>query len=226
MFILTSSILNKLCGNALPPARALEITGALNLICPQYGISTADIFHDFIATLIHESGGLVKMEESLNYQAVALTRTFYKWKRISLDDCYRYGRTIKQKANQPAIANIVYGGKWGKENLGNTLASDGWDLRGGGFIQITGRWMYEKFTAYYNKKFGTNYQLIEMAQLVRTDIKISVESSCWVFAIEKKLIDEAIDDKVKEIRKKINGGTLGLDKVQALTAAAQLLIKE
>jgi predicted chitinase len=41
-----------------------------------------------------------------------------------------------------AIANIIYGGEWGRKNLGNTQPGDGWRFRGGGLPQITGRANY------------------------------------------------------------------------------------
>lgn len=208
---------------SLSQTKANEYAGLLDSICPLYGIDTPDIFHEFIANILHECGEFTRFEEGLNYQAVALTKKFGRH-RISIDDCYRYGRTAKQKANQQMIANILYGGKWGKENLGNTLPTDGWDLRGGGPIQITGRKMYTDFTVYYNKRFGTKHSVETMANLVRTNPAIQIHSACWVFAISKKLIDEAIADDLLTIRKKINGGTFGLDEVKKYNEKTKLII--
>lgn len=221
--MITGEILKKLA-----PGLALDVANNYashyNAICPLYGINTPDIFHEYIANVLHESGGLTRFVEGLNYQAVALTKKFGKH-RISVDDCYRYGRTMKQKANQQMIANILYGGQWGLENLGNRQQGDGWMFRGSGEMQITGRRMMEKFTAWYNKLKGTSYTAEQMAELLRTNKEVSVHGSCWVFAVEKKLIDEAISDKDLAIRKGINGGTFGLDEVLRLTTLAEQLIK-
>lgn len=208
----------------LPHERANEISAALDSICPLYAINTADIFHEFIANLLHECAQFTRFTEGMDYQVVALLKKFGRH-RISADDCYRYGRTAKQKANQVAIANCLYGGKWGLENLGNVLPNDGWDLRGGGGIQITGRRLYQQFTDYYNARFKTNFSIMQIATLVRTDVAMAIHSACWVFSISKKLIDEAIADDLLKIRKRINGGTFGMEEVKKYYNLAVAIIK-
>lgn len=226
--LLTGEILKKLAPD-LSLDVAKNYAAQYNAICPLYGISTPDIFHEYIANVLHESGGLTRFVEGLNYQAEALTRLFGRH-RISVEDCYRYGRIrLKDKsirpANQQMIANILYGGQWGLINLGNRQQGDGFMFRGSGEMQITGRRMMEKFTAYYNKLKGTSYTAEQMAELLRTNKEVSVHGSCWVFAVEKKLIDEAVSDKDLTIRKSINGGTFGMDEVLRLTTLAEQLIK-
>lgn len=98
-----------------------------------------------LATAWHETGGKMQpIAESLNYSVSGLMNTFSR-ARISKADCDRYGRKDGKAANQAAIANCVYGGEWGKKNLGNTKQGDGWLYRGRGYVQITGRANYEKF---------------------------------------------------------------------------------
>lgn len=199
-------------------------------ICPIYKIDSYDIFHDLIANVAHESKDMAVLVENLNYQVKALITKFGRH-RISIDNCYRYGRiynlngTIKQKANQVMIANNIYGGNWGFDNLGNVQKDDGWELRGSGLMQITGRYLMAKFAKYYNALKGTNYDLKQIAELLRTNKEVAVHGACWLFAIEKKLIDEAIADQVKQIRKSINGGTFGLNEVIELTNKAQSIFK-
>lgn len=220
---LTGEILKKLAPS-LPLEIANKYAELYNTICPLYGISSADIFHEYIANVLHESGGLMRFTENLNYQAVALTKLFGRH-RISLDDCYRYGRTSKQPANQQAIANILYGGSWGLKNLGNSQQGDGWMFRGSGELQLTGRRMISKFAGYYNQLKATSFTPEQMAELLRTNKEISTHASCWVFAIEKKLINAAINDEDLKIRKSINGGTFGLNEVTRLTKLAEQLIQ-
>lgn len=90
--------------------------------------------------MIVESAGFTRVAENLNYSAEGLLATFGTG-RISSKDAWRVGRVDAwgQKADQRAIANIVYGGEWGRKNLGNVRANDGWDFRGQGYKQITGR---------------------------------------------------------------------------------------
>jgi len=219
-----NGIILKQLAPSLPQVKANQYADDLDNICPKYGIGTADIFHEFIATLIHECHEFTRFEEGLNYQAVALTKLFGRH-RISVDDCYRYGRTMKQPANKQMIANIIYGGQWGKINLGNTQPGDGWLFRGSGPMQITGRGLVTKFTIYYNKLMGTSFTPEQMANHLRTNIIIGIHAACWFFAIEKKLIDEAINDEVLAIRKKVNGGTFGLAEIERLTNKARQLIR-
>lgn len=202
---------------------AVKIADLLDNICSIYGINQPTIIHDFLANCIHESAGFTRLVEGLNYQAVALTKKFGRH-RISVDDCYRYGRTSKQKANQVMIANILYGGDWGFKNLGNVKKDDGWNLRGSGPMQITGRMLCTKFAQYYNRLKGTTYTPEQISELLRTSIEIGIHGACWLFCVEKKLIDEAISDKVLAIRKSINGGTFGLDEIKKLTVLAQKII--
>jgi putative chitinase len=197
---------------AIKGTLAVLISEKLSKICPQYGISTPDIFHEFIANVLEECGEFTTFTENLNYSAEALISKFGRH-RISVADAKKYGRIDgKQKADQKAIANILYGGKWGRINLGNTEPNDGWNFRGSGAIQNTGRANISKFAKYYNNRFKTNYSVEEVAELLRIDLDISIHSACWFFAIAKDLIQEAIDDKMLDIVKKINGGTNGLSK--------------
>ena len=206
--MITSTQLKSIMGSG-----ADKIAPLLDKICPMYGIYNTDILEEFLSNVLHESNCFKVLVESLNYQAVALTLKFGRH-RISIDDCYRYGRTMKQSANQKAIANILYGGEWGKTNLGNTQPNDGWDFRGSGPMQITGRYLGTKFMNYYNNRFMIGYSLVRVFELLRTDIAFGIHAACWLFAIEKKLIDEAINDDMLAIRKGINGGTFGMAEVE------------
>lgn len=96
-----------------------------------------------LATAKWEVGpGLVPKRESLNYHVNALMGNFSR-ERISQSDAMRLGRKTGEGplsvARQMEIANTIYGGAWGKNNLGNTQSNDGWVMRGGGYPQTTGR---------------------------------------------------------------------------------------
>jgi putative chitinase len=94
----------------------------------------------FLANVGHESLGLKKTVENLNYRSSALISQFGRH-RISIADANRYGRSAdgSRPANQEEIANCIYGGPWGRLNLGNTQPGDGWKFRGEGLLQYTGR---------------------------------------------------------------------------------------
>jgi len=200
----------KLIGTTIIKTELSRISKALNDICPEYGIINSDIFHEFIANLMEECQEFYTFEENLNYKTDTLINTFGRH-RISIVDANKFGRKPGQQANKSAIANIVYGGKWGKINLGNTNAGDGWLFRGSGAIQLTGRNNVTLFTKYFNEKFDTCHLPEEMVLLLRTNLEYSIHSACWFFAIAKNLIKLAIDDNMREVIKRINGGLNGFE---------------
>lgn len=105
--------------------------------CKAYEITTPRRLAGFLSQIGHESSGMQVLEENLNYSVDALL-TMFRRHRISEADARRYGRAPGQTANQQAIANCIYGGAWGKENLGNVQHGDGWRYRGRGLKQLTG----------------------------------------------------------------------------------------
>ncbi len=224
MFQLTGPILTQIAPQ-ITGTRANEIARMLTDTCPRYGIDNADKFHEFIANVLHESAGFTVLSENLNYSVHALLSTFGRH-RISAADAERFGRKPGQPANQQQLANILYGGSWGARTLGNTKAGDGWQFRGAGPIQITGRKNFTDFTAYYNRMMGANHTPERMAVLLRTDIRAGIHSACWVFAIAKKLIDEAERDEMREIVKRINGGYLGWDDRSKYYERTKVMVKD
>lgn len=224
MFILTADIVTKV-SLTITGQRASEIARLHTEICPLYGIDSANIFHEFFANVLHESECFTRLEEGLNYKVQGLIDTF-GLDRISVEEASRFGRKAGQIANKVAIANTVYGGSWGKQHLGNIHPNDGWEFRGAGPIQMTGRGNITAFTDYFNGKFKTTYTPELMASRMRADLATGIHSACWIFAISKKLIDEAERDEMRTIIKKINGGYLGEEKRMAFYERAKKYITD
>lgn len=221
MSLITAAILKQICPK-VHTDRSFTLATLINDICPKYGMNTKDIFHEFFANLVHECNQFTDYEENLNYSAQALTIKFPK--RISVEDAFRYGRTDKHQANHKEIANRIYGGKWGKENLGNIFPDDGFTFRGSGPIQNTGRANITKFGDWMDKTFAIRKTPEDWAQLLRTSDEFGIHSACWFFAIAKKLIDEAEADYMKEIVKRINGGYNGLNDRERIYELCKKLI--
>lgn len=208
---ITGTTLLSICyKKKLHSTRADKIANLLMGICPAYGINNGDIMHEFLANLLHECGEFTDYEESLNYSSEALISKFGRH-RISVEDAWRYGRSGSHQADQKAIANLLYGGHWGLKNLGNTDINDGFNLRGSGPIQMTGRGNFTAFAKWMEKKFAVRKTVEQWAELLRTNDEYAIHSACWIFAISKSLIDEAINDQMKTIVLRINGGLMGLD---------------
>lgn len=158
--------------------RALIIAGIINHVCPQYGINNADKLHEFLATVIHESGGFRIKTENLHYTTAE--RLVAVWpSRFSIETVPGKLPAHKYINNAQFLANTVYAGRMGN---GDLSSNDGWTFRGRGFIQITGRDMYEKYAAYRKEDVNRVIDLMSNSDLWAMD------SACWLFAVEKKLL--------------------------------------
>ena len=196
--MITLQQLNKI-SPAIVGTRGQLIADGINEVFPLYDMMQPKILQATIPNLLHESGEFTRFEENLNYSIKGLLGTFSR-KRISLSQCNQYGRIDgKRAANKEAIANIVYGGEFGKKNLGNVSPTDGWQLRGSGALQQTGVWVIGGFTAYHNKRFSTKYTMYEMAQMLRNqaNIKLSLHAACWFIKEFKKKIPQALSGNFK-----------------------------
>jgi len=164
----------------------------------------------WLGQMFVESAGFTTREESLNYSVDGLLKTFGRH-RISEPDARKFGRAPGRPAHQNAIANIIYGGEWGRKNLGNTEPGDGWRFRGGGEKQITGRANY--------REAGHE----DDPETLRTDPVASAKAAANFF-IKHGCLAPAQRDDVRGVTLKVNGGTNGLDARIAATAKAKVLI--
>lgn len=215
MFNLTGDILRQMCPS-LAPDKAATIAAEMTAICPLYGVNSANAFHELIATLAEETGEFRLTEENLNYAEDRLIELFgrksaFSKPRITNAQANAFGRNADHPADQQAIANTIYGGPWGKVNLGNTQPGDGWEFKGRGYIQLTGRSLYTRFNNYYAQRFGIVYTLEELSAKLATDIHMMVHSATWCFAVAFQLIDEALSDDFKTITRRVNGGYLNMN---------------
>lgn len=172
----------------------------LDAVMGQYGIVKPIDQAMFIAQMGTESGGFKTLSENLNYASDRLVGVFGSH-RISQQQANQYGRNPNHPADQRAIANIVYGGDWGLDNLGNTQDGDGWLFRGRGLKQITGRENYTKC----GKALGIN--LIADPDQLLNDTYAAL-SAGW-FYVSKGCLKYPGD--VVKITQLINGGQKGID---------------
>lgn len=86
--------------------------------------------------------------------------------------------SIKQDDN--AFWEKVYGGEWGRKNLGNTQPGDGAKYVGRGFNGITGRGNYK----FYNdllRKYGSNADILSNPDLLNTNKDVAAEVNALYF---------------------------------------------
>lgn len=165
----------------------------------EFGIVSPQDQAMFIAQIGHESGGFVRLVESLDYAATSLVPQFGRH-RITDQQAAALGRTATQPANQKAIANLVYGGEWGKEKLGNQTPGDGWKYRGRGLHQITG------LSNYLSCGKALKLDLISHLELLEQDDNAARSAAC--FYASKGCLKHSGD--VVAVTKIINGGDSGL----------------
>lgn len=197
--LITAEQLNK-CAVSLSKERALIMAGLLNQLCPAYGIKTKDVLHEFLANVLQESLEFQHKVENMNYRAATIANT---WKgRFYLGTPVKGKLNAANYARKPKeLAIAAYG-----DRMGNRPGTDdGWTLRGGGFIGLTGFYVYEAFRKH--KEFKT---VEEAAEYVRSSDYGALDSALWFFCVLKDLMDEAERDEMIGIVKEINGGTIGL----------------
>lgn len=180
----------------------------------RWGIHTPLQVIHWLAQLHHESGGFRSARESLNYRVQALLTLFGRH-RITEVDARAFGRDGDQRADQEAIANCLYGGAWGAKNLGNTEAGDGWRFIGRGWKQLTGRDNYTRCsTAIYG-----DTRLVERPELLEQP-EASAQAAGW-FWMANGIGQYADRDDARAVRKRVNGGAIGLDECIRLTGEAK-----
>jgi putative chitinase len=174
--------------------------------CEQWGIDTVRELASFLANINVESAGLTRLTENLNYATDAIIKLFGRH-RISIEDARKYGRNAQHAANQEMLANILYGGEWGRKNLGNTKPNDGWVCRGFGPKQITGRANQQAFADAVG-------MTLDVAQAYMRTPEGGMAAAGWFWKSHGLDAAAATPGWVDD-RRKINGGTFGLVEVEA-----------
>jgi len=184
--------------------------------CARHGITSKRRVAAFLANILHETGKLGTLIESLNYRADKLVEVFGAH-RIDAATAQQIGRVeqggnVVRAAEQEAIANTVYGGAWGRANLGNTEPGDGWRFRGRGLIQLTGRANYSRFAGKIGKSLDQLPAVLESRDG-------AAESAAHFFEVSGcNALADAED--IAGVRLKINGGDKGLHEVKDLYGKA------
>lgn len=163
-------------------------------ILPLWEVDTPERVAMFLAQCGHESGGFRVLSENLNYSAKALDSIFPKYFK-------RAGRNANDYHRQPEkIANIIYANRM---DNGNSGSGDGWRFRGGGILQLTGRYNYTEFAE------AVEMPVEEAVDYVRTK-EGALDSACWFW--DTNNLNKYCDNMdIVGATKRINGGTIGLE---------------
>ena len=165
-------------------------------IIEAFDINTPLRLAHFLSQCGHESGGFKFIAENLNYSSTGLTTTF---KKYFVNESF-----AKLYERQPEkIASRVYANRMGN---GDEKSRDGWKFRGRGFIQLTGKDNYTKFTQFIGEDCVANPDLVST--------KYPLASAAFFFKSNGLL---SICDKgsdvatITSVSKRVNGGTIGLE---------------
>lgn len=161
-------------------------------ILPQYDIDTPERVAGFLAQCTHESAGFTVLSENLNYSADGLCKIFGKYFTPQIAN--QYAR------NPEKIANKVYANRM---DNGDEASGDGWQYRGRGAIQLTGKHNYTKFAENCDKSLEDTVNYLGT-------LDGAIESAAWFWKINN--VNRFCDAKdIVGMTKVINGGTIGIE---------------
>lgn len=122
-------------GGKLSQAQVNGMEAILDAVDAEGVIDLRQVAYILATPMIETGGSFVPIVENLNYSAQGLLTTFPKYFTAAQAQSY---------ARQPQrIANRAYANRMSN---GNEASGDGWKYRGRGFVQITGRANYAKFS--------------------------------------------------------------------------------
>ncbi|MGB6691324.1 MAG: hypothetical protein WBE76_26115 [Terracidiphilus sp.] len=168
-------------------------------VFPKYSLSSDLVIAHAMAQFSEECGAGLFMVENLNYSAAGLLATW---------PSHFTGTLANQCARNPQmIADIAYGGRMGNAPPPST---DGWDFRGRGLSQVTGRDGYTTLAQTVQFDIVNNPDLVATpANALECGVADFVQCGCLPFAQ---------NDDVNGVTQKLNGGLLGLSERTAWLA--------
>lgn len=177
-----------------PASRAARWLPHLVRAMNRHGITTRRRVSAFLGQLGHESSGLARVEENLNYSPSRLLEVFPK---------YFDSTSARSYGHKPElIANRVYANRMGN---GDERSGDGWKYRGRCPIQLTGRNNY----AQYGKLIGQ--PLVDMPSLaLELEIGALIAAAYWQSNGLNQLADAG---DVVAVGRKINFGTVNTQRM-------------
>lgn len=101
----------------------------------------------------------------------------------------------------------------GRSDLGNTVPGDGYRYRGRGYIQLTGRYNYNRYGAFTGEDFEANPDRV-------AELPWALDVAGWYWTL-RDLSTWADADDIGTITRRVNGGYNGLQERRAYLAKAK-----
>lgn len=195
------SALNKLWPNGDEKVKGLRagIIASAPAVFAKYKITSPLVLAHIMAQVSHECGAGHDVVENLNYSA---ERMMQVWPNRFPD----LGSAAPYAHNPQALANKVYNGR-----MGNRAGSDdGWNFRGRGGSQTTGREGYERVAKQTGLDVvGNPDLLIDPEHFLECSVSDFINCGCMPYAVA---------DDVTNVTKRLNGGLVGLSERKAWLA--------
>ena len=183
----------------------------------EHGITTPLRMAHFLAQAMQETGGFTVLRENMNYSAPRLMKIF----GVHHHSAAITASEAATLAHHPVqIAERVYGlGNPHKAHeLGNTQAGDGFNYRGNGVLQTTGRGAHLKMSLACGVDFEGNPNLVTAPEHA---LKPALQE--WT---DGNLNHFADTGDIRTITKRINGGLNGFDERKAFLAKLLPLLNQ
>ena len=177
-----------------------KIMAEMPLVIEKFGINNPLRMAHFLAQCSHESINFTAVKENLNYSAKALMGTFKKY-FPTLELALQYERKPEK------IGNKVYANRMGN---GDEASGDGFNFRGRGYIQLTGKNNYKAFSDFIGEDCVANPDLIATKYPLASAAFFFNNNNLW------SICDKGdTSDVVLAVTKRVNGGTNGLAERQS-----------
>jgi len=161
----------------------------------------------FLAQCDHESQGFTRTEENLKYtkleRIVQIFRHDVDTNRDRIISQQELDHAKRYVGNPEKLANFVYANQNGN---GNEASGDGWKFKGRGFIQLTGRDNYNRAGLCLGVDFIKNPEFVSQGYALTVALWFFKSNKIW-----DKCDIGATEQAVKEVTRRVNGGTIGLD---------------
>lgn len=162
-------------------------------VLKEYAITNKPRLIQFLATISEETGAGTRLEEDLRYSGPRLWELFGKHHFHSLQDAVNVAHQGAQ-----AIADRIYG-----HRMGNRPGThDGYDFRGRGLMQLTGRSNYETVA----KITGVDY-LTHPEWLSDPNHCLQAAAAFWQQAGVNTIADTG---NTTSVTRRVNGGLINL----------------
>lgn len=184
---ITEADLKKLAKNAKPEYVA-ALLGNLYLLRTSGILDNSYRLCHFLAQIAHETGGFTILRESLHYTSAARLRTV--WPARFRDKSDAELKPLIKDARR--LGDAVYLGR-----MGNTQPGDGYDYRGGGFLQTTGKDAVKR----YCERLG-----LDPSPSLLDDHSVTLQFACIEWG-DSRCNEYADENDLTKVSKAINTGS-------------------